>query len=60
MATFLHVLSEQYRTEHFFGAERSVLTEHLDLMFPRSLTIFLICCSWPYCIWGFASPIIMY
>ena len=27
MGTFLHVLSEQYRTEHFFfGAERSVLT----------------------------------
>ena len=37
MGTFLHVLSEQYRTEHFFVAERSVLTEHLDLMFPRTL-----------------------
>ena len=37
MGTFLHVLSEQYRTEHFFGAERSVLTEHLDPMFPRTL-----------------------
>ena len=39
MGTFLHVLSEQYRTEHFFGAERSVLTEHLDPMFPRTLAI---------------------
>ena len=37
MGTFLHVLSEQYRTEHFFVAERSVLTEHLDPMFPRTL-----------------------
>ena len=39
MGTFLHVLSEQYRTEHFFGAERSVLTEHLDPMFPRTLAL---------------------
>ena len=38
MGTFLHVLSEQYRTEHFFGVERSVLTEHLDQMFPRTLS----------------------
>ena len=38
MGTFLHVLSEQYRTEHFFGAESSVLTEHLDPMFPRTLS----------------------
>ena len=44
MGTFLHVLSEQYRTEHFFGAERSVLIEHLDLMFPRTLTDFN---KWP-------------
>ena len=36
MGTFLHVLSEQYRTEHFFAAERSVLTEHLDPMFPHT------------------------
>ena len=28
----------QNSTEHFFGAERSVLTEHLDPMFPRTLT----------------------
>ena len=39
MGTFLHVLSEQYRTEHFFGVERSVLTEHLDLVFPRTLLL---------------------
>ena len=37
MGTFFHVLSEQYRTEHFFGAEGSVLIEHLDPMFPRTL-----------------------
>ena len=37
MGTFFHVLSEQYRTEQFFGAERSVLTEQLDPMFPRTL-----------------------
>ena len=37
MGTFLYVLSEQYSTEHFFGAECSVLTEHLDPMFPRTL-----------------------
>ena len=42
MGTFLHVLSEQYRTEHFFGAERSVLTEHLDPMFPRTLEYLLL------------------
>ena len=42
MGTFLHVLSEQYRTQTiFFGAKRSVLTEHLDLMFPRTLCRFL-------------------
>ena len=27
----------QNSTEHFFGAERSVLTEHLDPMFPLTL-----------------------
>ena len=32
MGTFLHVLSEHYRIEHFFGADRSVLTEHLELL----------------------------
>ena len=32
IGTFQNVLSE-----HFFGAERSVLTEHLDPMFPRTL-----------------------
>ena len=37
IGTFLNVLSEQNSTEHFFGGERSVLTEHLDLMFPRTL-----------------------
>ena len=37
IGTFLNVLSEQNSTEHFFGAERSVLTEHLDPMFPRTL-----------------------
>ena len=37
MGTFLHVLSEN-STEHFFGAERSFLTEHLDQMFPRTLS----------------------
>ena len=39
MGTFFHVLSEQYRTEQFFGAERSVLTEQLDPMFPRTLML---------------------
>ena len=29
----------QNSTEHFFGAERSVLTEHLDPMFPRTLNV---------------------
>ena len=38
MGTFFNVLSEQNITEHFFGVERSVLTEHLDPMFPRTLT----------------------
>ena len=51
MGTFLHVLSEQYRTEHFFVAERSVLTEHLYPMFPRTLTyrahLFLIFANCP-------------
>ena len=37
MGTFFNVLSEQNITEHFFGVERSVLTEHLDPMFPRTL-----------------------
>ena len=37
IGTFQNVLSEQNSTEHFFGAERSVLTEHLDPMFPRTL-----------------------
>ena len=37
IGTFLNVLSEQNSTEHFFGGERSVLTEHLNLMFPRTL-----------------------
>ena len=37
--TFSNVLSEQNSKEHFFGAERSVLTEHLDLMFPRTLIL---------------------
>ena len=40
IGTFLNVLSEQNSTEHFFGGERSVLTEHLDLMFPRTLSHF--------------------
>ena len=39
IGTFLNVLSEQNNTEHFFGGERSVLTEHLDLMFPRTLLV---------------------
>ena len=30
-----NVLSEQNITEHFFGVERSVLTEHLDPVFPE-------------------------
>ena len=38
MGTFFNVLSEQNITEHFFGVERSVLTEHLDPVFPRTLT----------------------
>ena len=42
MGTFLHVLSEQYRTEHFFGEERSVPTEHLDPMFPRTLVLLFV------------------
>ena len=37
MGTFSNVQSEQNIAEHFFGAERSVLTEHLDPMFPRTL-----------------------
>ena len=37
MGTFFNVLSEQNITEHFFGVERSVLTEHLDPVFPRTL-----------------------
>ena len=37
MGTFFNVLSEQNITEHFFGVERSVLTEHLDTVFPRTL-----------------------
>ena len=39
IGTFLNVLSEQNSTEHFFGVERSVLTEHLELMFPRTLGV---------------------
>ena len=39
MGTFFNVLSEQNITEHFFGVERSVLTEHLDSMFPRTLLL---------------------
>ena len=38
MGTFFNVLLEQNITEHFFGVERSVLTEHLDPVFPRTLT----------------------
>ena len=34
---FFNVLSEQNRAEDFLGAERSVLTENLDPMFPRTL-----------------------
>ena len=34
MGTVLHVQCS-VRTEHFFGAERSVLTERLDPMFPK-------------------------
>ena len=51
METFLHGLSEQYRTEHFFGAKRSVLTEHLDPMFPRAL-------SYIGCYFYLAKPLI--
>ena len=39
MGTFFNVLSEQNITEHFFGVERSVLTEHLDPVFPRTLIV---------------------
>ena len=41
MGTFFNVLSEQNITEHFFGVERSVLTEHLDPVFPRTLHLIL-------------------
>ena len=41
MGTFFNVLSEQNITEHFFfGVERSVLTEHWDPVFPRTLIMF--------------------
>ena len=39
MGTFFNVLSEQNITEHFFGVERSVLSEHLNPVFPRTLKL---------------------